>query len=313
MAAWTVRTSRSRPMPRRWGPSSDVRSDRSRRTRRETSDSREASRTSRASGISFDAARDRFILHGPMRTDDRRRGPAARCGQVAGWGSQDIPSGSYPGTPRSPVRRPEIDGSKGPAGCASGPERPSPAIDRGPRAAAFRWGLGFSFRHLRGYPCIRVTKIFLSIPGWLDSDSQVATFIVDGPGGPTLGRLSMDRVKTGIIGLDTMLNGGFLPARPYLVSRPTGSGKTVLAAHFLLEGLRQQEPCLLVTLDQPPIQGKANMAPFGWNMDRLKILDANPDVRAPKRQRSVIDVGTSLDVRDMEDVTEIRQSSQIRA
>src|SRR5881296_2328275 len=134
-----------------------------------------------------------------------------------------------------------------------------------------------------------------------------------GPGGPTLGRLSMDRVKTGVVGLDTMLNGGLLPARPYVISGPTGSGKTILALHFLLEGLRQQEPCLLVTLDEPPIEVKANMATFGWNLDRLKILDATPDIRAHKRQRSVIDVGTSLDVRDMEDVTEIRQSSQIRA
>ena len=123
----------------------------------------------------------------------------------------------------------------------------------------------------------------------------------------------MDRVKTGVVGLDTMLNGGLLPARPYVISGPTGSGKTTLAAHFLLEGLRLQEPCLLVTLDEPPIEVKSNMATFGWNLDRLKILDATPDVRAHKRQRSVIDVGTSLDVRDMEDVTDVRQSSQIRA
>src|SRR5205807_6586334 len=74
--------------------------------------------------------RDTFIVHGPMRT------PTAVANRdsmehIAGWGSQDIPSGSYPGTPRSPVRHPEIDGSKGPAGPASGSERPSPAIDRG--------------------------------------------------------------------------------------------------------------------------------------------------------------------------------------
>ncbi len=123
----------------------------------------------------------------------------------------------------------------------------------------------------------------------------------------------MDRVKTGVAGLDTMLNGGLLPARPYVVSGPTGSGKTILSATFLLEGLRQQEACLLVTLDEPPIEVKSNMATFGWTMDRLKILDATPDVRAHKRTRSVIDVGTSLDVRDMEQVTDIRQSSQVRA
>src|SRR3989441_1507443 len=144
-------------------------------------------------------------------------------------------------------------------------------------------------------------------------DSHDGAFMHHGPGGPALGRLSMDRVKTGVVGLDTMLNGGLLPARPYVISGPIGSGKTILALHFLLDGLRQQEPCLLVTLDEPPIEVKANMATFGWNLDRLKILDATPDIRAHKRQRSVIDVGTSLDVRDMEDVTEIRQSSQIRA
>lgn len=122
-----------------------------------------------------------------------------------------------------------------------------------------------------------------------------------------------DRVSTGVEGLDAMLRGGLLPARPYVISGPTGSGKTILSTHFLLDGLRAGEPCLLVTMDEPPSEIKMNMAQFGWSLDRLKILDATPDVRAHKRQRSVIDVGTSLDVRDMEQVQGMRQSSQIRA
>ena len=123
----------------------------------------------------------------------------------------------------------------------------------------------------------------------------------------------MDRVSTGVAGLDAMLGGGLIAGRPYVVSGPTGSGKTILAMHFLASGLALGESGLMVTLDEPPNEVKANVAAFGWNLDRLKILDATPDIKAHKRQRSVIDVGTTLDVRDMEDVGEIRQSSQIRA
>src|SRR5437879_11909317 len=43
------------------------------------------------------------------------------------------------------------------------------------------------------------------------------------------------------------------------------------------------------------------------------MLDPTPDINAHKRQRYVIDVGTTMDVRDMDQVGEIRQSSQIRA
>ena len=62
----------------------------------------------------------------------------------------------------------------------------------------------------------------------------------------------MERVKTGVEGIDVMLHGGLLPARPYVVSGPTGGGKTTFAAHFLAEGLRRGEPCLLVPHDEPP-------------------------------------------------------------
>src|SRR5256712_1017482 len=131
--------------------------------------------------------------------------------------------------------------------------------------------------------------------------------------GPRLGRKPMDRVSPGVAGLDAMLGGGLIPARPYVVSGPTGAGKTILAMQFLAAGLAHGEPGLMVTLDEPPNEVKANVVAFGWNLDRLKMLDATPDIKAHKRQRSVIDVGTTMDVRDMDQVGEIRQSSQIRA
>src|SRR5256885_16829183 len=55
-------------------------------------------------------------------------------------------------------------------------------------------------------PYVRLIEVGPSVSDGTDSDSQVATFIVDGPGGPTLGRLSMDRVRTSIGGFEPMLN-----------------------------------------------------------------------------------------------------------
>jgi len=122
----------------------------------------------------------------------------------------------------------------------------------------------------------------------------------------------MDRVSTGVAGLDKMLRGGLIPRRPYVISGASGTGKTILATQFAVEGLRRGESVMWVSLDEPPSEMKANMAAFGWSLDRMKILDATPDIRMHKRTRSVIDVGTTLDVRDMEEVRDIRQSQQLR-
>jgi circadian clock protein KaiC len=46
------------------------------------------------------------------------------------------------------------------------------------------------------------------------------------------------------IGLDDILGGGFDADRVYLVEGRPDTGKTTLALQFLLEGVRQGEPCL---------------------------------------------------------------------
>lgn len=122
----------------------------------------------------------------------------------------------------------------------------------------------------------------------------------------------MNRISTGIEGLDKMLYGGLIPGRPYVVCGPPGSGKSILGIHFLLDGIENGESVIMVAVDEPPNEIKTNMAHFGWNLDRLRILDATPDIRPHSKTKTIIDVGTTLDVRDMEDVTEMRKSHQLR-
>jgi circadian clock protein KaiC len=90
------------------------------------------------------------------------------------------------------------------------------------------------------------------------------------------------RVSTGVAGLDSLFEGGFLPGRSYLVSGDAGTGKTMLGMQFLLTGLRQQETALYVTVDERP--GEILQAAGALELDfqsyleekRLVILDAAP-------------------------------------
>jgi circadian clock protein KaiC len=45
-----------------------------------------------------------------------------------------------------------------------------------------------------------------------------------------------NRLKTGIVGLDDILGGGFPARRLYLLQGDPGAGKTTLALQFVLEG-----------------------------------------------------------------------------
>ncbi|MEM0079108.1 MAG: ATPase domain-containing protein [Nitrososphaerota archaeon] len=74
-----------------------------------------------------------------------------------------------------------------------------------------------------------------------------------------------DRISTGIPKLDQMLGGGFIRGRTYLVTGETGVGKTILSLQFILEGLRQNEFAIYVSLDER-IDGVLNGAlSLGWD------------------------------------------------
>ena len=57
-------------------------------------------------------------------------------------------------------------------------------------------------------------------------------------------------VSTGIKKLDTLLGGGFPRSTVTLVSGGPGSGKTLFALKFLMEGVRKKERCCFVSLNE---------------------------------------------------------------
>lgn len=79
----------------------------------------------------------------------------------------------------------------------------------------------------------------------------------------------VERVKTGIPGLDEMIENGFWRGSTTLVAGPTGSGKTIIGLHFIREGVTKGEPSLYVGLQENPTQLVRVMSNFGWDTKEL--------------------------------------------
>jgi circadian clock protein KaiC len=75
------------------------------------------------------------------------------------------------------------------------------------------------------------------------------------------------RLPSGVEGLDSILSGGFQRNRLYLVEGDPGTGKTTLALQFLLEGARNGEAGLYVTLSETAEELAAGAASHGWSLE----------------------------------------------
>lgn len=86
-------------------------------------------------------------------------------------------------------------------------------------------------------------------------------------------RPSKQRLKTGVSGLDHILNQGLLPDRLYLIAGDPGAGKTTLGLQFLIEGARNGEKCLYVALSETKEELIAGAESHGWSLEGIDILE----------------------------------------
>ena len=85
------------------------------------------------------------------------------------------------------------------------------------------------------------------------------------------------RARTGVPGLDDVLAGGLTCDRLYLVEGMPGSGKTTLGFQFLLEGVRNGEPVLYVTLSESEAEIRDVADSHGWSLEGVRVRELVPD------------------------------------
>jgi len=84
---------------------------------------------------------------------------------------------------------------------------------------------------------------------------------------------SSPRTSTGVAGLDDILDGGLPQSRMYLIQGDPGVGKTTLSLQFLLDGLRQSESAMYITLSETRDEIEAVASSHGWSLDGIQIVD----------------------------------------
>ena len=111
----------------------------------------------------------------------------------------------------------------------------------------------------------------------------------------------MDRIKSGVPGLDSLIEGGFPKNFVILLSGSPGTGKTIFGLHFLNEGLMEGEKCAYITYSQAPKDILDQAAEFGWNMSGMEFLQLKPEefeeaLAGKKYDRIVLDSLSSIAV-----------------
>ncbi len=104
------------------------------------------------------------------------------------------------------------------------------------------------------------------------------------------------RLSTGVPELDSMLGGGIPEGDSVLVAGPSGTGKSVLATHFIDEGLKIGEPGIIAIFEERPDGYAARAGSLGMDLRKpqedgqLEILYLRPlDLSVDETMQEILD------------------------
>ena len=108
------------------------------------------------------------------------------------------------------------------------------------------------------------------------------------------------KIETGISGFDVISQGGLPKGRTTIVTGTAGTGKTIFACQFLIEGIKRGQKGIFVTFEEPPPMIRKNVRGFGWNIEEAEaagmwtFVDATPEYRSELLVSGEYDLGALL-------------------
>lgn len=83
--------------------------------------------------------------------------------------------------------------------------------------------------------------------------------------------MALERVKSGITGLDSLIGGGIPNNHIMLITGNCGTGKTILCSQYIYHGITKYgENGVYLSFEEPAESMKQNLGVFGWDFDKLE-------------------------------------------
>ena len=107
-----------------------------------------------------------------------------------------------------------------------------------------------------------------------------------------------EKARLGVPGLDNILIGGLARSHLYLIEGSPGTGKTTIALQFLLEGAKQGETGLYVTLSETEHELRLSAKSHGWDIDdQFDVFElAPPEVLLDSDQQQTLLYSSDLEL-----------------
>ncbi len=82
--------------------------------------------------------------------------------------------------------------------------------------------------------------------------------------------MATKRISSGIPQLDGLISGGFKKDSINLVAGGPGTGKSIFAMQFLIEGIKSGEPGIYMTFEEKKDKFYEDMLEFGWDLQKYE-------------------------------------------